>query len=145
MTLSDLPPGFVDRLENWGRYYRPRGKPFESTTYRVCEEAAVAAGKTITDGYREANSRQEIDVDDALIMERHWAMSSYRLPAVDRALVKAHWVEGADPRMVCRLLKLRYLSYEKELCEATQRFRNVVAVLESTAYNRVNNLTPSMT
>lgn len=136
MRLSDLPPDFVRRLENWGAYFRSeRGLPCVSPTYEVCLQMAVEAGETVTDGYREANPRPEVDAEDALVMERHWAMCSYRIPAKDRALVKAHWVDSADPRLVCRVLKIRYLSFEPELAMATQRFRNAVALLESTTYN----------
>lgn len=130
MKLHDLDPAFVSRLENWGRYYAPTPKQNVSPTHEVCLAMAVAAGQEIEVGYAESRARVEVDAADAKVIE--WCMSkaAYRLSAQDRALIKAHYVSRADPRMVCRLLQLRYLSWEKLLCEAVERFRVAVEILE---------------
>lgn len=130
MKLHELDPAFVARLENWGLYYTPRPKQEVSPTYRVCLQLAVAAGKEIRAGYAESRPRLEIDAEDAKIIEWCFAMSSYRLPAQDRALIKAHYVSRSDPRMVCRVLQMRFLSWEKALCEAVVRFQQAVEMLE---------------
>lgn len=130
MKLHELDPAFVARLENWGRYYAPTPKQNVSPTHRVCMLMAVAAGKEIVEGYAESRPRPEINAEDAKIIEWCFAMSSYRLPAQDRALIKAHYVSRSDPRMVCRVLQMRYLSWEKALCEAVARFQQAVEMLE---------------
>lgn len=130
MRLSDLDPAFVQRLENWGMYCRDQYRPAKSATYRVCQNLAAANGKGMHDGYRESNPRPEIDVDDAMIMERHWCMCAYRVSAQDRALIRAYWAENADPRRVCSVLKIRFLSWEALLCDAVERLRKAVDILE---------------
>ncbi|WP_269497808.1 hypothetical protein [Castellaniella sp. S9] len=130
MKISDLDPAFIARLENWGMYYRDQYRPAESATYRVCKELAAAQGQGWKDGYRESNPRPEINVDDAMIMERHWCMCAYRVSVQDRALIRAYWAENADPRRVCSALKIRFLSWESLLCEAVERFRQAVDILE---------------
>jgi len=131
MKLHELDPNFVARLTNWGIYYGPSHKQGVSPTHEVCKLMAVAAGKEIVEGFAESRPRTEIDVEDAQTIE--WCMSkaAYRLSAQDRALIKAHWVSRADPRMVCRVMKVRWLSWEKLLCEAVERFQQVVRMLES--------------
>lgn len=132
MRLHDLDPAFVARLENWGAYWRDREyRPNVSPTHRVCEQLAIAAGKRIVDSYGESNPRPEFDVEDAMIMQRHWAMCGHRVSAQDRALISAYWTSNADPRTVCRVLKIRYLSWEKLLCEAVEKFRTAVEIMES--------------
>lgn len=135
MKLHDLEPAFVARLENWGRYYAPAPKQGVSPTHEVCRLLAVAAGQEIVEGFAESKPRVEIDAEDAQVIE--WCMSkaSYRLSAQDRALIKAHWVSRADPRMVCRVMQIRWLSWEKLLCEAVEKFRVAVELLET---HRVN-------
>lgn len=130
MKLSDLDQNFVDRLTNWGLYYRDQYRPAQSATYRVCQNAAAAKGKGMRDDYRESNPRPEIDVDDAMIMERHWCMCAYRVTAQDRGLIRAYWVEPTDPRVVCRVLHIRFYSWESALCEAVEKFRQAVQVME---------------
>jgi len=134
MKLSDLDPAFVRRLENWGLYYRDQYRPAVSTTFRVCQDMAAEHGKGVRDDYRELNPKPEIDVDDAMIMERHWAMCAYRVTAQDRGLIRAYWAEQTDTRVVCRVLKVRYLSWEERLCEAVERFREAVRILEYGAH-----------
>lgn len=130
MKLSDLDPAFVRRLENWGLYYRDQYRPAESVTYRVCQEIATSRGSGMKDDYRESNPRPEMDVEDAMAMEKHWFMCSYRLTSQERALVRAYWASQADPRIVCRMLKIRFLSWEDRMCEATEKFRVAVRLLE---------------
>lgn len=131
MKLHDLDPAFLRRLENWGAYWGASDyRPSTSPTHEVCRLLAIQAGQQIEDPWAESNARPETDAEDAMVMERHWAMCAYRVTAQDRALIKAHWVSRADPRMVCRLLKLRYLSWEGALCEAVERFQRAVELLE---------------
>lgn len=130
MKLSDLDSAFIQRLENWGMYYRDQYRPTQSATYRVCQSVAAANGKGMHDGYRESNPRPEIDVDDAMIMERHWCMCAYRVTAQDRGLIRAYWIEPTDPRVVCRVLHIRFYSWESMLCEAVEKFRQAVRILE---------------
>lgn len=130
MKLHELDPAFVARLENWGLYYRDQYRPAQSATYRVCQDLAAANGRGMRDDYRESNPRPEIDVDDAMIMERHWCMCAYRVTAQDRGLIRAYWVEPTDPRVVCRVLHIRFYSWESALCEAVEKFRQAVQVLE---------------
>lgn len=131
MKLHELDQAFVTRLENWGRYYAPAPRQGVSPTHEVCKLLAVAAGKEIVEGFAESKPKTEIDAGDAQIIE--WCMSkaAYRLSAQDRALIKAHWVSRADPRMVCRVMRLRWLSWEKALCEAVIEFQRVVQILEN--------------
>lgn len=136
MKLDDLDQGFVARLENWGRYYGDGGhRQGVSPTHEVCRLLAVEAGQEIKQGYAESTPRTEVDADDAMVIEWCMAKAAYRLTAIERALIKAHWVSQADPRMVCRLLQLRWLSWEKALCEAVEKFRAAVELLEN---HRVN-------
>lgn len=130
MKLHELDPVFVARLENWGLYCEPTAKQGVSPTHEVCRLLAVAAGKEITEGYAESTPRTQVDVEDAKIIEYCFAMASYRLSAQDRALIKAHFVSRADPRMVCRVLHLRWLSWEGMLCEAVVKFQKAVELLE---------------
>lgn len=130
MTLSELDQDFVGRLNNWGLYYRDRYRPGRSAIADVCERLAVEHGHRIGDSYAQSNPKPEIDIDDAMVMERHWCMCAYRVTATDRALIKAYWAEQSDPRFVCRVLHIRYLSWEDLLCEAVERFRQAVRILE---------------
>ncbi len=130
MTLSDLDQNFVARLENWGMYYRDRYRPGRSAIADVCERLAVERGHKIGDSYAESNPKPEIDVEDAMVMERHWCMCAYRVSVQDRALIRAYWAEPSDPRMVCRVLKIRFLSWELALCDAVERFRQAVLIME---------------
>lgn len=132
MKLHELDSTFVRRLENWGEYFGGGigGGPNTSPTYEVCKLLAIRAGKEVQVGFATSNPRPEIDEEDAMIMERHWAMCAYRVPMLDRALIKAHWVHRRDPRAVCRVLKLRFLSWEHRLCEAVLRFQRAVELLE---------------
>jgi len=130
MRISDLDSAFVARLENWGLYYRDQYRPGRSAIADVCERMAVEHGVQIKDGFAESNPRPEIDVDDAMVMERHWAMCAYRVTAQDRALIRAYWAERADPRVVCKVLHIRFYSWESLLCEAVDKFRHAVDLLE---------------
>ena len=131
MKLHELDQGFIRRLENWGDYFNAAGgRRNTSPTYEVCKLLAIRAGKEIEVGYATSNPRPEIDEQDAMIIERHWAMCAYRVSALDRALIKAHWVHRRDPRMVCRVLKLRFMSWEHRLCEAVLRFQRTVELFE---------------
>lgn len=131
MKLHELDPQFVSRLENWGMYFSPAPKQNVSTTHEICLLMAVAAGKEKEVGYAESHPRAEIDEQDAQVIE--WCMSraSYRMSAQSRGLIKAHYVSRADPRVVARVMRIRYLSWEKLLCEAVIEFRGIVEMLES--------------
>lgn len=141
MKLTDLDPSFIHRLENWGAYYRDRRSNAQSITAKVCDRAARASG--IYPARSQPTERPRIDPEDAQTIEYCWAMCAHRVSATHRALVKAHFVDRADPRMVCRLLHVRWLSWERELCDAVGVFMAAVALLEGADYNPVNNLTPS--
>lgn len=130
MNLSDLDPAFVGRLENWGLYYRDRYRPGRSPIAVVCERLAAERGHQIGDSYAQSNPRPEIDVDDAMAIERHWCACAYRITAQHRALIRAYWVEPTDPRVVCRVLRIRFYSWESALCEAVEKFRQAVQVME---------------
>lgn len=130
MKIVDLDQVFMGRLSNWGMYYGDQYRAGRSSIADVCERLAVEHGHQIGDGYAESNPRPEIDVDDAMVMERHWCMCAYRISAQDRALIRAYWVDAADPRLVCRLLKIRFYSWESMLCEAVVRFMEAVRILE---------------
>jgi len=127
---------FEDRLENWGRYYRPgAGRGTSSPTARVCEQMAIAAGITITDGYRELHPRPEIDEADAKTIEYCWARSDYRIDAKLRGLLKAHYVRRNDKRGTCRALQISMRSYDAYLDDAVRQFQQAVALYEHTVHN----------
>lgn len=129
---------FERRLENWGRYYSGgRGGSNSSPTARVCEQMAVARGKTITDGYREIQPKPEIDEEDAKIIEYCWAQPSYRVDARLRAILKAHYIHRNDKRGTCRVLQIRLRSYDAFLEDAVRQFQQSVALYESTVHNYV--------
>ncbi|TEA78651.1 hypothetical protein [Allopusillimonas ginsengisoli] len=129
---------FEDRLENWGRYWRRSRVGYASSpTAIVCEQMAIAAGKTITDGYRELHPRPEIDEVDAQTIEWCWTKSSYRLDARVRAILKAHYVSSNDKRATCRALQIRLRSYDSFLLDAVSQFQQVVALLEGMGHNTV--------
>ena len=130
MKLHDLDPAFIRRLENWGLYYRDQYRPAESSTYRVCMELAAAHGQGLKDGYRESNPRPEIDEDDARIIEWCWGQSQYRMDAKHWALLRAHFVMRHDPRILCRAMRIRRLSFDSELAAASSRFQSLVNMLE---------------
>ncbi len=117
---------FEARLENWGDYFRDRTKPGESMTYKICESMADKAGQR----YRESTPRPEIDVEDAQTIEYCWAMSAHRIDTKHRALLRAYYVECSDVRMVARVLRIRWLSFEDERMEAVRKFEQVVALME---------------
>lgn len=122
---------FEDRLENWGAYYQGGGQyDSGSVTYEVCRRMAIENGSEVRDGYREIRPAREIDEDDARIIEWCWVQSANRIPVRCRALLKAHYVSRSDPRVISRLLRIRHLSYKKELAEAVKRFEEIVQVLE---------------
>lgn len=127
---------FEQRLENWGAYFRGGfGRPASSPTAEICEQLAIAAGKTITDGYREIHPKPEIDETDAQTIEWCWARASYRIDAKLRGLLKAHYVRRNDKRGTCRALQIRLLSYESILEEAVRQFQQAVALFESMSDN----------
>lgn len=127
---------FEDRLENWGRYFRGGSGGYSSSaTATVCEQMAIAAGQTITDGYRELRPRPEVDESDAQTIEYCWARASYRIDARLRALLKAHYVRQNDKRGTCRVLQIRLRSYEAYLEDAVRQFQQAVALFESTVHN----------
>lgn len=134
MKLSELDPVFMQRLENWGAYYRDSRRAAQSMTAKICKRAAQASGDRMGSA-RAVSPRPQIDAQDAQQLEWCWAMCGHRVSAKDRALVKAHFVDRADPRMVCRLLQVRWLSWEGDLCAAVMRFSDAVVLLESTHYN----------
>lgn len=136
MTLSDLPPGFVDRLENWGAYFAGgSSRSASSPTAQVCEQLAVAHGQTIRDDYREIHARREIDEVDAQTIEWCWAKSGDRLKGNERALLKAHFVHRSDPRFTCRVLHIRFRSYDATLAQAIRDFERIVAIFETFGHN----------
>lgn len=131
MKIYDLDSEFVRRLENWGMYFGGNtAKQYVSPTHEVCKRLAAEHGKQLVVGYAESVPRLEIDSEDAKVIEWCWAMSGHRLHPQDRALIKAHYVSRADPRTVCRVLKIKFYTWESSLCEAVIEFQNVVDVLE---------------
>ncbi|MDS1142403.1 hypothetical protein RE432_18370 [Pusillimonas sp. SM2304] len=127
---------FEQRLENWGRYYSSgRGGSNSSPTAVVCEQMAIAAGKTITDGYRELHPAPEIDEADAQTIEYCWARSDYRIDARLRGLLKAHYIHRNDKRGTCRVLQIRLRSYDAFLEDAVRQFQQSVALYESAVHN----------
>lgn len=130
MKLSDLDQRFVDRLCNWGLYYRDQYRPEVSPTYRVCQDLAVAHGAGVKDGYREVSAKPEVNEDDARIIEWCWGQSRYRMDAKHWALLRAHFVMRHDKRILCRAMHIRLLSYEAEVAAAVHRFQSLVGLLE---------------
>ena len=123
---------FERRLENWGACYRRdnTGGGGSSPTAAVCELLAVAHGRPIRDGYREVSARPEIDEADAETIEWCWCRAAYRMDAKLRALLKAHYVHGSDVRFTCRMLQIRFRSYETLRADAVEQFQRVVALAE---------------
>jgi len=137
MTLADLDQEFVARLENWGRYYGGSGRRQQvSPTHEVCRLLAVAAGQEIIQGFAESNPRPEIDVDDAMTIEWCWAMSRCHVVSrQQKSILKGYFVRGADPRALCRFLQIRWLSWDRLLCESVESFRAAVEMLENYRVN----------
>lgn len=129
---------FVRRLENWGAYFGRRYQPGTSPTYEICESMAGNAGQ----GYRESVAKQEIDADDAQTIEWCWCRAAYRMEPKHHAMLKAYYVVGSDPRLICRVLLIRYRSFDAELAAAVARFQDAVAIFESVPHNSTHpNLT----
>lgn len=132
--LERVPRRLHERLENWGRYYKPKARAKSSVVHDVCEGVAGAAGKrSYQDSYgpsERAPYRDPVDVEDARIIEWAWGRCDHRVDRKQRALLRAYYVEGADPRMVCRALGIRWLSYEDELFAAAESFGVALAILE---------------
>lgn len=121
---------FERRLENWGMLYRnDRGRPATSPTYDVCRQIAIQRGGEVHDGYREARARAEIDEDDARIIEWCWCQSRFRMDAKHWALLRAHYVAQSDPRLICRLLQVRWRSFDATRVEAVDKFERCVSLL----------------
>ncbi|OWT62008.1 hypothetical protein [Candidimonas nitroreducens] len=126
-----IDPDFERRLENWGAYYRrDAGGAVSSPTAEVCELLAVAHGRQIRDGYREVSAKPEIDESDAETIEWCWCRAAYRMDAKLRALLKAHYVHASDMRFTCRVLQIRFRSYEPMRADAVEQFQRVVALAE---------------
>src|SRR5690606_2744861 len=106
---------------------RDRTKPGESMTYKICESMADKAGQR----YRESTPRPEIDVEDAQTIEYCWAMSAHRIDVKHRALLRAYYVECTDVRVIARLLRIRWLSFEDERLTAVREFKDAVDLIEN--------------
>ncbi len=128
---SQVSDHFIRRLENWGAYFGRRHRPGTSPTYDLCESMAENAGQ----GYRESVAKQEIDADDAQVIEWCWCRAAYRMESKHHAMLKAFYVERSDPRLICRVLLVRYRSFDAELAAATARFYEAVAIFESVPHN----------
>jgi hypothetical protein len=137
--LERVPRRLHERLENWGAFYRTTRRPGISVTGEICEAMAAGAGQV---GYRENKPRREIDEADAQRIEWCFAKADYRVDLKQRGMLRAYYCDQADPRLVCRVLQIRYRSWEDELLRAAEAFGVAVALLESAAYNRgQDNLT----
>lgn len=120
-------PDFEQRLEAWGAYYRRRYSRGSSPIAEVCQQLAIAHGRPIRDGYREVSARPEIDEADAQFIEWCWC---HLWPSQDdplRALLRAHYVLAKDMRLTCRVLRIRFWSYEATRVEAVRRFEALIA------------------
>ena len=133
--LERVPRRLHERLENWGRYYRPRRRENVSTIHEICEGMAEHSGHaSYRDSYgppERAEYRPPIDVEDARIIEWAWGQCAHRVHVKQRAMLRAYYVDEADPRLVCRVLQIRYLSFEDELFAAAEAFGVALAILES--------------
>lgn len=131
MKLHELDPAFIDRLENWGRYYAPERRSYVSTTHEVCVQLAVAAGQNLVDRSGERGGESiAVDADDARIIEWCWCNSAYRMDRRHWMLLRMHYVKRLDQRVTCRELKIRLRSYLAEVDAATRRFQECVETLE---------------
>lgn len=129
---------FVHRLENWGSYFGRRYRPGTSPTHEICEAMANDAGQ----GYRKSTAKKEIDVDDAQVIEWCWCRAAYRMDSKHHAMLKAYYVTKSDPRLICRVLLLRYRSFDADLMAAVARFAEAVAIFEAVPHNSTHpNLT----
>lgn len=125
---------FERRLEAWGAYYRRRYSKGRSPIADVCEQLAVAHGRPIHDGYREVSARPEINEADAQLIERCWcSLTDADMSEQMRSLLKAHYVLGKDMRITCRVLRIRFRSYETVLAEAVNCFQAAVGRMRSGA------------
>ena len=132
--LERVPRRLHERLENWGRYFKPKARGKPSVVHDVCEGVAGAAGKrSYQDSYgpsERAPYRDPVDTEDAMIIEWAWRKCDHRVKPEQRALLRAYYVEAADPRIVCRLLQIRWPSYDDELYAAAEAFGVALAILE---------------
>jgi hypothetical protein len=124
---------FSQRLENWGIYYRMTGSPAgTSATWEVCRRLAKDAGEI---GQASSAPKREIDEADARVIEWCWSQSGYRMDRKHHAMLKAHFINRMDPRVICRHLQMRYLSYDSELAKAVKRFSECVKMMETFGSN----------
>lgn len=129
--MTQAPDSFVHRLENWGAYFGRRYRPGTSPTYDICEAMANDAGQ----GHRVSHAKQVIDADDAQLIEWCWCRAAYRMDPKHHAMIKAFYVTRSDPRLICRVLLLRYRSFDSDLMEAVARFAEAVAIFEAVPHN----------
>ena len=128
-------PEVVELLENWAKYLctLPQRGHCRSIEHRYC--APVVSAQNETRGVIIL-----IDPSNAQMVES--TVCNPDFPYRQRALLKAEFVQRADPRKTCRALGLRYGNagdlYEIEIYRACLMLKNRLAKKTETVY-KVNH------
>lgn len=133
LLLDRLPADFHRRLENWGEVMRDRRRRGVSPTYEICRAMAKRAGQGAWEGDQAA---REWDEDDATFIEGAWRTSAgYRTDPRGTGVLRAYYVLGQPPAIICRFHGVRAREFEDVLVKAVVDFQRWVAILEAKMHN----------
>ncbi len=133
LLLDRLPADFHDRLCNWGEVMRDRHRRAVSPTYQVCRDLARRAGQTRN---LENDAVQEWDEADAGLIERAWSLAaSYRMHPQAPLLLRAYYVMGHPPYLICRMQGIRAREFDDILVRCVAYFEQFVAQFENRLHN----------
>lgn len=131
--LHRLPADFHRRLENWGEVMRDRSRQSVSPTYEVCRALAKRAGQG---AWGSDDPEKEWNEADADTIERAWRLGgSYRLGKQVSGIIRAYYLLGQPPFLICRLQKVRTREFPDIFVRGVEDFQQFVAQMENRMHN----------
>lgn len=133
LLLERLPADFHKRLENWGNVMRDRSRQNVSPTYEVCRRLAKRAGQGAWGSDDALTEWNEVDAD---FIEKAWRLgAAYRMDPKAPLLLRAYYVVGQPPRVICRMQGIRAREFDDMLVRAVVDFEVFVASLADRGYS----------
>ena len=133
LLLDRLPADFHARLENWGEVMRDRARRGVSPTYEICRMLAKRAGQGAWEGEEQ---EREWDEADAVFIEKAWRLgSAYRMNPRSCMMLRAYYVVGHPPYLICRMQSIRAREFDDTLVRAVAEFDEFVARMKNPPHN----------